>query len=163
MNELTACGIVVAGHGVASGRAGDPRFPGGTIELQIPVFRARGVDFARLLRAEPFVGTINIDISSLTPEVLRPEIALADVTWSPQAPPENFWFFRIMLSHCDQRYDALIYMPDPATKPEHFQPANVIEIIAPPIMGIEVGTRVTIGVEPGFIRFVPRKRGTAHR
>ena len=35
-------GQIVEGHGVASGRAGDPRFPEGTLALQWPIFEKNG-------------------------------------------------------------------------------------------------------------------------
>ena len=45
-----AKGVVVAGHGVASGRASDSPFAAGTIELQAPHFRARGLDRTHVRR-----------------------------------------------------------------------------------------------------------------
>ncbi|WP_419826231.1 hypothetical protein [Sphingomonas sp.] len=151
MNQ--ASGIVVTGHGVASGRAADPRFPAGTIALQAPLFRARGVDLAALIGAEPVMGTINVDLAPAVPRVLAPEIELRDVVWSPVMPAENFWLFRATVDVPGSLHHALIYMPDPATKPEHHQPGSVIEIIAAHTGGLSGGQKLRISADPSYIRF----------
>ena len=153
MAETRARGIVVAGHGVASGRRPDPRFPSGSIALQAPLFRARGVDLAELLGAEPMMGTINLDVSPLAPTVIQPEIVLPGIVWSSHMPPENFWLFRARLTHADRTYRAVIYMPDPATKPAHFQPARVVEIVAAPVPGLDRGDAVDLAADAAFVRF----------
>ena len=52
---------VVEGHRVASGRNGNPRFPGGTLRMQAPFFRELGLDLSAYHR-----GTINVSIAPLT-------------------------------------------------------------------------------------------------
>jgi hypothetical protein len=149
-----ACGVVVFGHGVASGAAADPRFPRGTIAMQAPLFRARGVDLAALIGAEPVMGTVNVDLTPAAPRVLVPEIELRAVRWSPTMPAENFWLFRTAIEHVQRTHSALIYMPDPATKPEHHQPSGVVEIIAPRLEGLRLGQMVVITADANFIRFL---------
>ena len=122
MPELTALrapqrtpGVVVRGHGVASGRAGDPRFPHGTVAMQIPFFRERGLDLAG---------------------------------FHPEMPAETFSFARATLVRDGARFPAWIYWPHPETKPEHFQPGGVAEVIAPPVPGLAYGDRVVLETMP---------------
>ncbi|MBQ3811294.1 MAG: hypothetical protein II839_10795 [Kiritimatiellae bacterium] len=144
-------GAVVPGHGVASGRSGDPRFPGGTVAMQIPFFRERGLDLAGF-----FPGTINVDVSPWSfrpgPEARRFE----RVKWHPEMPAETFSFARVTLVRKDVCRPAMVYWPHPETKPEHFQPAGVAEILAPRIEGLEPGDAVAIESDPAQARWVWR-------
>jgi len=136
-------GVVVRGHGVASGRSGDPRFPSGTIAMQTPFFRALGLDLSGF-----FPGTINTDVS---PWSFRPgpkASRFERVAWHPDAPPETFSFARATLVRRGRRFPALIYWPHPETKPEHFQPAGVVEILAPRIRSLEPGDVVELETDP---------------
>ncbi len=56
-NPRAAAGVVVSGHGAASGR-GSRRYPDGTLALQIPIFAELGLDLS-----DAFPGTINVDTS----------------------------------------------------------------------------------------------------
>ena len=47
------------------------------------------------------------------------------------------------------RKPAWIYWPHPETKPEHFQPGGVAEVIAPPVPGLAYGDRVALETDPG--------------
>ena len=143
-------GVVVRGHGVASGRAGDPRFPGGTIAMQVPFFRALGLDLAGF-----HPGTLNVDCSPLRfrpgPGALRFE----RVKWHPDAPAETFSFARATLVRGGVRLPAWIYWPHPETKPEHFQPGGVVEILAPFVPGLAYGERVALETEPSQALWLP--------
>lgn len=141
-------GAVVRGHGVASGRAGDPRFPGGTIAMQLPFFRKLGLDLSGF-----FPGTVNVDVTPWAfrpgPEARRFEL----VKWHPVAPAETFSFARATLVRGGVRHPALVYWPHPETKPEHFQPAGVVELLAPRIDGLEPGDAVAVETEPAQARW----------
>ena len=54
-----APGIVVRGHGAASGRGSD-RYPEGTLAAQIPIFAGLGLDLSDMYR-----GTLNVDVAPL--------------------------------------------------------------------------------------------------
>ena len=144
-------GTVVRGHGVASGRAGDPRFPRGTVALQAPFFRERGLDLSGF-----FPGTVNVDVSpwsfSPGPDALRFE----RVKWHPDVPPETFSFARATLVRKGERRPALVYWPHPETKPDHFQPPGVVEILAPRVPGLEPGDAVAIEAGPDQARWIWR-------
>ena len=65
---------VVQGHRVASGENGDPRYPGGTIRMQQPYFKALGLDLFGF-----YHGTVNVDIA---PSASRRR-APCQVAWHP--------------------------------------------------------------------------------
>ena len=47
--------------------------------------------------------------------------------------------------------DGYVYYPHPDTKPRHFQPPSVIEVIAPLIEGIAYGSPVRLEVDPSEV------------
>lgn len=139
-------GTVIKGHGVASGRAGDSRFPGGTIAMQIPYFKALGLDLSSF-----HPGTANVDCA---PWAFRPgpdALLFERVKWHPDMPAETFSFAKIRLMHKGKDYPAYIYQPHPETKAEHFQPGCAAEVIAPKIGGLAYGDPVAIESDPGQI------------
>ena len=150
MKTLVLEGTVVRGHGVASGKAGDARFPRGTIAMQVPFFRAQGLDLAGF-----HPGTVNVDVS---PWSFRPgpdALLFERVKWHPDLPAETFSFARAALVRGGARFPAWIYWPHPETKPEHFQPGGVAEILAPPIDGLAYGDRVALETDSSQARWAP--------
>ena len=134
--------IVKQGHGVASGKAKDPRYPKGTIQAQYPHFLQNGLDLSPY-----FLGTINLDIAPYSFTILKPKYFLENVHWSSFIPPENFYFFDVSLQINKNTYKGLIYMPDPATKAEHFQNPTILELILPKINELKYGDAVIIEVD----------------
>ena len=142
-------GTVVRGHGVASGHGGDPRFPAGTLGLQLPIFEALG------LKLDGFYhGTINVSLAPLIPQPQRPLVTYRDVRWHPGCPAEDFSFFDIRVAGAaGVSVSAYIYWPHPETKPEHFQDPHVVEILAPRLEDISEGKQVCIWEEPDRMEF----------
>lgn len=136
-------GTVVSGHGVASGQAGDHRFPGGTISLQTPAFADRGLDLTAFHPA-----TINVEIAGRWLRPVAPLHTFDDVTWLDGYPPETFSFFSARIRHGSTEHDALVYRPHPETKPEHHQDSAVVELLAPPIEGFAEGDVVDVWIDP---------------
>ena len=134
-------GRISQGHGVASGKAGDSRYPEGTLKQQFPHFKNRGLDLSPY-----FLGTINLDIAPHIYKILTPKLFLENVDWSDYIPPENFYFFDLKLHHQGQTFNGLIYMPDPKTKVEHEQKMSVLELILPKIEGLQYDDLVEIEV-----------------
>jgi hypothetical protein len=135
-------GVIVAGHGVASGRKEDPRFPDGTLAMQIPRFATLGLDLTGF-----WPGTLNVSIRPAQYRPGRAAFTFRDVKWHPDEPAEDFSFFECRVLCGDSRTGALsgwIYYPHPETKPEHFQAADVLEVIAPRIKKIGAGSRVRL-------------------
>ena len=141
-------GIVVRGHGVASGACNDPRFPGGTIALQKPVFRRHGLNLERFHSA-----TINFSIAPLRYRIKQARYQFRGLQWTDKAAAEDFSFIdcRVLVAG-GTRLEGLIYHPHPETKPEHFQAPETLEILTSPIKGVAYGEPLTIEVDPAQIQ-----------
>lgn len=146
MNSIE--GIVITGYGVASGKGKDTRYPDGTLILQMPFFKAKGLDLSLYFR-----GTINIDIAPYHYVIKTPIHYIKEVDWSPHIPPENFYFFQVQLKVKDEVYQGLIYMPDPKTKVDHPQLKTMLEVLMPPIQGIQQGEKVRLYIAEESLEF----------
>ena len=133
---------VVAGHGVASGRNGNPRFPGGTLRMQADHFRERGVDLAPF-----FPGTVNVIIAPFRYRVVAPRQTIRQLKWHPTDPAEDFSFFDVRAARPGgQPVPGLIYYPHPETKPTHFQQPDVLELLLPHIPDLRVGGEIRLEI-----------------
>ena len=128
MAWTTIVGRVVSGHGVASGKARDPRFPEGTLCMQEPFFLERGFDLGQFHE-----GTLNVSISPRRYSIVQSAFTFREVKWSPDLPAEDFSFFncRLAKDSDNQHVEGMIYYPHPETKPEFFQDPSTLEILAP--------------------------------
>lgn len=144
---LTLEGVVKRGYGVASGIADDPRFPHGTLRMQFPHFKARGLDLNGC-----FPGTINLDIAPLRFALREPDITFEMLHWSPQVPAETFSFCACEITYTRGSTTAWIYYPHPETKPEHFHGDSTIELLAPLIDGLVNGSALRLTVEKAKLR-----------
>ena len=134
---------IVRGHRVSSGLNGDPRFAGGTLTMQREHFARLGLDLS-----DYHNGTLNVCIKPQRYRVIRPWRTFEQLKWHPTEPAETFSFFNARLHKGKQTYNALIYFPHPETKPEHFQAAGVLEVLAPWIEGLEYGLTVDLAIDP---------------
>lgn len=133
---------VVPGHQVASGRNGNPRFPGGTLRMQDPYFKALGLDLGIY-----HPGTLNVSIAPCRYRVSRPRQTFHQVKWHPTEPAEDFSFFDVRLVRPDgSRVSGLIYFPHPDTKPEHFQQPDVLEILLPFVDAVDYGAELVLEI-----------------
>ena len=125
-NWIQVKGIVKAGHGVAYGQSSDPRFPEGTIAMQKACFQEQGLNLDGY-----YLGTINLSIAPHQYKVKQAKYTFKQVKWSNNDPAEDFSFFdcRIIVGN-QQAIKGLIYYPHPETKPEHFQPPDILEIMS---------------------------------
>jgi len=127
---------------VASGRNRDPRFPGGTVRMQTPHFKAMGLDLESY-----FPGTVNVSIAPRSYRVLQPRVTFRAVKWHPIAPAEDFSFFDVRLLREGQPdVDGLIYFPHPETKPEHLQQPDILELLLPYTDGLMVAAALRLAV-----------------
>ena len=141
MTRQTVTGIVTQGHQVASGLAKNNPYEAGTIALQTPHFRKRGLDLSPY-----FAGTLNLSIAPHQFTIQSPTYTFAEVKWHPDFAAETFSFCPCHIEYQTQRCDGLIYYPHPETKLNHFQDPHILEIIAPPLINIHYGDRLTLHV-----------------
>ena len=135
----TLKGVVTAGHGIASGDNPDSPYAGGSVALQMPIFKELGLDLSNC-----FCGTINLDISPNHYSLDAPDYSFKSVNWTDQIPPEDFCFVKCVVSAHDYQVNGWIYYPHPETKPIHFHPPNLMEILCPFIPGVCNGDEVTV-------------------
>jgi len=138
-------GTLVEGYRVASGPSRD--YPYGALDRQRPIFESRGLD----LRGY-FNGTLNIDISPYTFEMLNPEFTFRLVEWTDLHPPEHFSFSRCKVLFQGLEYDGWVYYPHPETKLRHFQNPSLLEVVAKEIPGIVYGDELDVLVNRGEIQ-----------
>lgn len=145
-----AKGVVVAGHGVASGRAADSPFAGGTIALQAPHFADQGLDLS------PFVpATVNLDIAPHRLVPVAPRWTFADVEWTEVHGPETFSFVECTAQWRGEVHDGLVYLPHPETKPMHHQPSTVVELLLPHLDGLAAGDILEVELPVQQATFAP--------
>ena len=137
-------GTILAGHQVASKPSA--HYPQGTIEMQEPFFRERGLDLTGFFR-----GTLNISIAPRQFHLKRATHFFPQVEWTEHHPPENFSFCRCRVTVAGRTVDGWVYYPHPETKVRHHQEQSIIEVIAPPITGIAYGATVTLELLPDEI------------
>lgn len=137
-------GVVVRGHGVASGTGATSPFAAGTIDLQAPHLAARGVDLSAYHHA-----TINLDIDPFALRLVVPRWTLEGVEWTDVHEAETFSFVECTLTHRGRTVDALVYHPHPETKPMHHQPGTVVELLAPLLPGLGYGDVLTFAPAVG--------------
>ena len=139
-------GILKSGHRVASGMADNSPYEKGTLEMQLPFFKALGLDISKF-----YLGTLNIDIAPHTFEVVKPQYTFRKVKWHRDYPTEDFSFSPCELIFRDVTYEGLVYYPHPETKIGHFQDPSIIEAIALPLPNIHYGDRIAIALNPSEI------------
>ncbi len=139
-NWITIRGVVMRGHRVASQPS--DHYPRGTIEMQVPFFKALQLDLSSF-----YWGTLNVSISPYTYTMRAPAHTFRKVQWTTAHPPEDFSFSACRIIYQGIRYEGWIYYPHPETKERHFQNRSVIEVIARRIPNIEYGDEVEIDVQ----------------
>ncbi|QBY06002.1 hypothetical protein E2K93_17245 [Thalassotalea sp. HSM 43] len=132
---------VVKGHQIASGQNPNTPYKDGSIVIQAPLFKQHGVNIDHMYKA-----TINLDIAPYQLSIVEPDHQIIDLPWCDAIAPETFSFCHCQLNVNEQTYAGLIYYPHPETKPDHFQRAHVVEVIAPFIKEIQYGSQVTLNV-----------------
>lgn len=134
---------IIRGHRVASGLNGNPNFPGGTIRMQLPFFKARGLDLAPY-----YPGTLNVSIAPLGYRPVKAPWTFPEVKWHPVDPAETFSFFHVWRILPDgSRLAGLVYFPHPETKPKHFQPPDMLELMFPKMDGLDYGMELDLEVD----------------
>lgn len=132
-------GRVVPGHQIASGLAKDSPYPDGSIALQMPHFKAAGLDLSDCLPA-----TINVSIAPRRFSLTKADFRIEALQWVEGFHPETFSFVRCELIFTQRCYPAWVYYPHPETKTQHFHNDSVLEILAPEVANLTYGADVTL-------------------
>ncbi|MEN9542293.1 MAG: hypothetical protein RLZZ459_2384 [Cyanobacteriota bacterium] len=152
---------LVAGHGVASGRAADSPYPAGTISLQTPHFLRLGLDLSPYQPA-----TLNLEFGPGAWLLRQPDHCMPQLCWTDRHPPETFSFWRCRLRRLEpdppvapgdcppSEYPVLLYHPHPETKRAHHHSPSRLEVLAPPLGQVPLGSRFDLGVDPSRCRFI---------
>jgi hypothetical protein len=138
-------GVVEEGHHVASGPS--QVYPYGTLRKQAPFFKERGLDLDQY-----FLGTINISITPLRFEMVRPAYTFRQIAWTNLHPPEDFSFSPCRILFQAEVFDGFVYYPHPETKIRHFQDPSVIEVITKWIPAIVNGSLLEMVLEAEAFR-----------
>lgn len=140
---MKVSGVLIQGHQVASGKASDTPFPAGTIALQAPFFKERGIDLSDF-----YMGTLNVDVSPAKFDILSPAALVEKLKWINNFPAETFSFCDIKVYYKEQVYPGYLYFPHPETKTQHFHPPHLMEILTVKIPEISYGDAVTLEYNP---------------
>ncbi len=148
MNRSTPiAGIVVPGHGVASGSSPGSPYPQGSVIMQMPFFKALGLDLS-----DCWPGTVNVSIAPKAWTLLQADYCFEHLAWTHLHPPETFSFVRGLLIWRSQTVNAWVYRPHPETKTTHHQANTTVELIAPHMEGLAYGDAVQIVFSVASIR-----------
>lgn len=142
-------GVVIEGYRVASGASSESPYSAGSITLQVPRFRERGLDLSGY-----FPATLNIRAACKALDLTNPRYTFRNVVWTDHHGPEDFSFSPCEVEYHDTVYSGLIYYPHPSTKPGHQHPPNVVEVITKRIEGVEYGHVVTLYVDTSEVAIV---------
>lgn len=140
-------GIIIPGHGVASGASSASPYPQGSIAMQAPFFKARGLDLTDL-----HLGTLNVSIAPATFKIMQPTFRFDDIRWTNLHPPETFSFVACEVLFDNLKSNGWLYYPHPETKAAHWQDAAVMEIIASRIEGVQYGAQIGLRFADGSLR-----------
>jgi hypothetical protein len=89
-----------------------------------------------------YAGTLNVDLAPYVPAP-NGEVFDGMVRWSSQ-PAERFSLSPVEVEAKGRHYTGIWYYPHPETKPEHFQPESVVELLLPWIDGLAVGDTMAV-------------------
>ena len=142
-------GVIVQGHGIASGKAQDSPYPKGSLAMQAEYFKKGGLNLS-----SHYLGTLNVDITPLKWEPKAADYIFKNVEWTTVIPAEHFSFLKCDLNFEGKWYDALTYYPHPVTKITHFQNPGVMEVITKKIPGLGYGKEVEIKIDTEKITLI---------
>ena len=120
--------------------------------MQMPFFKQQGLDLDAYFNGNFVKGTLNVSFAPQTYDILKPEYFMRSVKWTDAFPAENFYLSPAEITYRAKKYRAMIYIPDPSTKPDHFNPPTMVDVLAEPVAGIQYGDALELGYNPAAIR-----------
>ncbi|WJG09765.1 hypothetical protein [Aliiglaciecola sp. LCG003] len=146
--QTSVIGTLIAGHQIASGTNSNSPYPAGSIAMQLPKFKALGLDLS-----DCFAGTLNLQFAVNSVEIIKPDFTFEDVLWAEGFMAETFSFIGCEIALNNRVYKAWVYYPHPETKLRHFQQTNVLEILTLPIQPIRYGEQLEFHFDADKIAF----------
>lgn len=138
-DRIIVDGTIISGHQIASGGNPSTPYPGGSISLQKPFFKALGLDLTDM-----FDGTLNVDISPQRFKLESPRFYFEQVKWIEGFAAEDFSFLDCELRFSTEWFKGWMYYPHPETKTQHFHSDSLVEILMPKIPFIRYGAKVQL-------------------
>ena len=139
--------ILQQGHQVASGLSCTSPYPAGTIAMQTPFFKERGLDLS-----DYYQGMLNLSIAPLQFEILLADYTLIEVNWAEGFAAEIFSFLSCSIETSSIDSSGSINFSHPATKKRHFQSNSMIEILAPKINNLNYGAKLVLKYDKQKLR-----------
>lgn len=110
--------------------------------MQSPHFLVRGFDLGIY-----HLGTVNVSIAPCRYRVAKARQTFRNVKWHPTEPAEDFSFFDVRLLRPEgQAIAGCIYYPHPETKPAHFQPPDMLELLLPFVKDLSCGMELRLEI-----------------
>lgn len=149
-NDKLVQGQLVRGHQIASGRNPNSPYPAGSIALQIPFFKQRGLDLS-----DYYSATLNVSVAPKILQWRQPCHQFEQLDWIASIPSETFWFAPCDIVFADVSYPGWIYYPHPDTKTQHFHDASLVEVICQQkISAIQYGDELSLRYGSQYVDFV---------
>jgi len=142
----TVSGIIIKGFMVASGLSINRPYPEGSIRMQLPFFKERGLDLSSL-----FPATLNISIKPKQFVMKYPRYTFRNIKWSLEHSPEDFSFSPCRVLYNNRCVSGFVYYPHPQTKLDHHHDPTTLEIITTHIKNIFYGSKVDIQINKNEI------------
>jgi hypothetical protein len=144
-------GTIVRGTQTASGHSAFTDC-GGTLGLQIPIFRSLGLDLGWAYR-----GTLNVDISPLELEIICPDFHLIDVVWLRELPAETFHFLFVTVHTETVSAYGVIYRPIKRTKIGIYPGDHILELITIDLP-VTIGSTIRVNVPRSAVQIHARSQ-----
>lgn len=85
----------------------------------------------------------------------NPDFCFEKLRWTEFHPLETFRFWQVKVRVGNASPESgWIYQPDPATKALHEQPPEFVEVLAPPLGELAVGSVIDLGIDPTRISLI---------
>ncbi len=143
---ITVSGIIIKGYMVASGLSTNSPYPEGSIKMQWPFFKERGLDLNPL-----FPATLNVSIKPKQFVVKYPRYTFRCIKWSDEHSPEDFSFSPCCVLYKNRCVSGFVYYPHPETKLDHHHDPSTLEIITTYLKNIFYGAKVDVQINKNEI------------
>ena len=143
---IKVSGIIIKGYRVASGLGENSPYPEGSIKMQWPFFKERGLDLNAL-----FPATLNVSIKPKQFVMKYPRYTFRFIKWSDEHSPEDFSFSPCRVLYENRCASGFVYYPHPETKLDHHHDPSTLEIITTYLENIFYGAKIDVQINKNEI------------